>query len=154
MALCAIITLVAMQWLMAFEAANLVMLYLLGVVIIALLYGRWPSVLATVINVISFDLFVAPRGTLAVSDVQYLLTFGVMLTVGLLIGNLTAGVRYQARVARYRERRTRHLYEMSKALAVGRSQQDIATTSERFIASTFQARSQLLLPDAQGNCCP
>ncbi len=154
-ALCAIITPVAMQWLMAFEAANLVMLYLLGVVIIALLYGRWPSVLATVINVISFDLFfVAPRGTLAVSDVQYLLTFGVMLTVGLLIGNLTAGVRYQARVARYRERRTRHLYEMSKALAVGRSQQDIATTSERFIASTFQARSQLLLPDARGNCCP
>jgi two-component system sensor histidine kinase KdpD len=54
-----------------------------------------------------------PR-TLAVSDVQYLLTFGVMLTVGLLIGNLTAGVRYQARVARYREQRTRHLYEMSK----------------------------------------
>lgn len=154
-ALCAIITLVAMQWLMAFEAANLVMLYLLGVVIIALVYGRWPSVLATVINVISFDLFfVAPRGTLAVSDVQYLLTFGVMLTVGLLIGNLTAGVRYQARVARYRERRTRHLYEMSKALAVGRSQQDIATTSERFIASTFQARSQLLLPDAQGKLLP
>ena len=154
-ALCAIITLVAMQWLMAFEAANLVMLYLLGVVIIALVYGRWPSVLATVINVISFDLFfVAPRGTLAVSDVQYLLTFGVMLTVGLLIGNLTAGVRYQARVARYRERRTRHLYEMSKALAVGRSQQDIAITSERFIASTFQARSQLLLPDAQGKLLP
>ncbi len=84
------------------------------------------------------------------SDVQYLLTFGVMLTVGLLIGNLTAGVRYQARVARYRERRTRHLYEMSKALAVGRSQQDIATTSERFIASTFQARSQLLLPGRYG----
>ncbi len=100
------------------------------------------------------SLFVAPRGTLAVSDVQYLLTFGVMLTVGLLIGNLTAGVRYQARVARYRERRTRHLYEMSKALAVGRSQQDIATTSERFIASTFQARSQLLLPDAQGKLLP
>ncbi len=41
-----------------------------------------------------------------------------------------------------------------KALAVGRSQQDIATTSERFIASTFQARSQLLLPDAQGKLLP
>lgn len=59
-ALCAIITLVAMQWLMAFEAANLVMLYLLGVVLIATVYGRWPSVLATVINVISFDLFCRP----------------------------------------------------------------------------------------------
>ncbi len=56
-ALCAVITLIAMQWLMAFDAANLVMLYLLGVVVVALFYGRWPSVVATVINVVSFDLF-------------------------------------------------------------------------------------------------
>lgn len=56
-ALCAITTLIAMQWLVTFDAANLVMLYLLGVVVIALLYGRWPSVVATVINVASFDLF-------------------------------------------------------------------------------------------------
>lgn len=154
-ALCAVITLIAMQWLMAFDAANLVMLYLLGVVVVALFYGRWPSVVATVINVVSFDLFfIAPRGTLAVSDVQYLLTFAVMLTVGLVIGNLTAGVRYQARVARYREQRTRHLYEMSKALAVGRSSQDIAATSEQFIASTFHARSQVLLPDDNGKLQP
>ncbi|HHK8877856.1 TPA: ATP-binding protein [Escherichia coli] len=33
-ALCAVITLIAMQWLMAFDAANLVMLYLLGVVVV------------------------------------------------------------------------------------------------------------------------
>lgn len=77
-----------------------------------------------------------------------------MLTVGLVIGNLTAGVRYQARVARYREQRTRHLYEMSKALAVGRSPQDIAATSEQFIASTFHARSQVLLPDDNGKLQP
>ncbi len=42
---------------MAFDAANLVMLYPLGVVVVALFYGRWPSVVATVINVVSFDLF-------------------------------------------------------------------------------------------------
>ena len=150
--LCALITLVAMQWLTAFDAANLVMIYLLGVAIVALLYGRWPSVLATVSNVVSFDLFfIAPHGTLAVSDVQYLLTFSVMLAVGLIIGNLTAGVRYQARVARYREQRTRHLYEMSKALATGRSEQDIAAISEQFIQSTFHARSKILLPDDSGS---
>ncbi len=56
------------------------MLYLLGVVVIALLYGRWPSVVATVINVaVSSLFFIAPRGTLAVSDVRYLLIpFAVM----------------------------------------------------------------------------
>ncbi|EHG7612773.1 two-component system sensor histidine kinase KdpD [Citrobacter sedlakii] len=154
-ALCALTTFIASQWLAAFDAANLVMLYLLGVVVISLFYGRWPSVFSTVISVVSFDLFfIAPRGTLAVSDVQYLLTFGVMLTVGLVVGNLTAGVRYQARVARYREQRTRHLYEMSKALAMDRSEKDIAVTSEQFIASTFHARSQILLPDAQGSLTP
>ncbi len=143
--LCALITVIASQWLIAFDAANLVMIYLLGVVVVALFYGRWPSVLATVINVISFDLFfIAPRGTLAVSDVQYLLTFGVMLTVGLVIGNLTAGVRYQARVARYREQRTRHLYEMSKSLAVGRTPLDIVQTSEQFIRSTFHASNLIV----------
>ncbi|MFP1483153.1 DUF4118 domain-containing protein [Escherichia coli] len=70
-ALCAVITLIAMQWLMAFDAANLVMLYLLGVVVVALFYGRWPSVVATVINVVSLiSFFIAPRGTLAVSNVD------------------------------------------------------------------------------------
>ena len=153
--LCALITFVASQWLPGFDAANLVMIYLLGVVLVALFYGRWPSVLATVINVISFDLFfIAPRGTLAVSDVQYVLTFAVMLAVGLLIGNLTAGVRYQARIARYREQRTRHLYEMSKALAVGRTPQDIVQTSQQFIHSTFNARSLILLPDREDKLCP
>ncbi|MFW0974468.1 two-component system sensor histidine kinase KdpD [Leclercia pneumoniae] len=153
--LCALITFIASQWLPGFDAANLVMIYLLGVVVVALFYGRWPSVLATVINVISFDLFfIAPRGTLAVSDVQYVLTFAVMLAVGLLIGNLTAGVRYQARIARYREQRTRHLYEMSKALAVGRTPLEIVQTSQQFIHSTFHAHSLILLPDAEGKLGP
>lgn len=153
--LCALITFIASQWLPGFDAANLVMIYLLGVVVVALFYGRWPSVLATVINVISFDLFfIAPRGTLAVSDVQYVLTFAVMLAVGLLIGNLTAGVRYQARIARYREQRTRHLYEMSKALSVGRTPLEIVQTSQQFIHSTFHAHSLILLPDAEGKLGP
>ncbi len=153
--LCALITFIASQWLPGFDAANLVMIYLLGVVVVALFYGRWPSVLATVINVISFDLFfIAPRGTLAVSDVQYVLTFAVMLAVGLLIGNLTAGVRYQARIARYREQRTRHLYEMSKALAVGRTPLEIVQTSQQFIHSTFHAHSLILLPDAESKLGP
>ena len=155
LALCAGITLMAMQWLTAFDPTNLVMIYLLAVVLVALRYGRWPSVLATVVNVVSFDLFfIAPHGTLAVSDVQYILTFVVMLIVGLVIGNLTAGMRYQARVARYREQRTRHLYEMSRRLAVSRSAEDIASIGEQFIQSTFQARSQLLLPDAEARLMP
>ena len=150
-ALCAVITFIASHWLPAFDPANLVMLYLLGVVVVALQAGRWPSVFATAINVISFDLFfVSPRGTLAVSDAQYLLTFGVMLSVGLIVGNLTAGVRYQARIARYRERRTGQLYALSSSLAKTRSAQEVALAVRHAVYATFQAECALLLPDEEG----
>lgn len=150
-ALCALIT-VGASWLFPLVAdANLVMLYLLGVVIVALLYGRWPSVLASVVNVASFDLFfIAPRGTLAVSDLEYLLTFGIMLAVGMVIGNLTASMRYQARVARYREARMRQLYEVSTALSRTRSVEEVIGVSQHFVDHSFRASSELLVPDAAG----
>ncbi|SFC58632.1 two-component system sensor histidine kinase KdpD [Pragia fontium] len=149
--LCSLITLLAHWQLPMFDLANIVMIYLLGVVIIALFYGRWPSAFATVINVASFDLFfVLPRWSFSVSDVQYIVTFGVMLSVGLVIGNLTAGVRYQAKVARLREQRARHMYEMSKVLSQALTVEDIAKSSGYFIFSSFNAKSTLMLPNASG----
>ena len=63
------------------ELANLVMVYLLGVVVAGLRIGRLPSVLTAVLNVVAFDFFfVPPRYRFAVTDAQYLLTFVVMLT--------------------------------------------------------------------------
>lgn len=149
--LCSLVTLAGRWLLPGVDSVNLVMVYLLAVVVVALRYGRWPSVVATVLNIVAFDLvFVMPTGTIAVSDVQYLVTFGVMLAVGVIVGNLTAGVRYQARVARYREQRARHLYEMAKTLSRALSQQDIAQALPRSLDTTLQARSELLLPDEQG----
>ena len=82
----------------ALDLANIVMLFLLGTVGVALKLGRGPAALAAVLNVAAFDFFfVPPRLSFAVSDVQYLVTFAVMLVVGLLTGQLTAGLRFQAR---------------------------------------------------------
>ena len=76
------------------------MLFLLGTVGVALKLGRGPAALAAVLNVAAFDFFfVPPRLSFAVSDVQYLVTFAVMLVVGLLTGQLTAGLRFQARIS-------------------------------------------------------
>jgi two-component system sensor histidine kinase KdpD len=50
--------------------------------------------------VAAFDFFfVAPQLSFSVGDAQYLVTFVVMLGVGLLIGQLTAGLRFQARIS-------------------------------------------------------
>src|SRR5262249_51620405 len=117
----ALCTLVAFTMYRRFELSNLVMIYLLGVTVAGLRLGRGPSALTAVLNVAAFDFFfVPPRYSFAVSDVQYLVTFGTMVIIALVIANLTASVRQQTRVAGARERRTALLYAMSRELAVTR----------------------------------
>lgn len=146
MALCAFLTLLALWLVQHIEPTNLIMVYLLAVMLVALFYGRWPSVFSAVINVLSFDLFfVQPLGSLAVSDLQYLVTFAVMLIVGLTVGNLTAGVRHQTHIARAGERRARLLYEMSSALGQALTQPEIVATALHFIDKALTARSRIFL---------
>jgi two-component system sensor histidine kinase KdpD len=100
------------------DLANIAMLFLLVVLLVAMRLGRGPSVTATCVGVACFDyFFVPPRFSFAISDLQYLVTFGVMLAVGVITGHLAAGLRFQARVAALREGRTRALYEFARALS-------------------------------------
>ncbi len=81
-----------------FDPVNIAMVYLLGVVFIALRYSRGPAVLTSILSVGAFDLlFVPPRGRFAVDDVQYLFTFAIMLSIALVISRLVDSVRRQAR---------------------------------------------------------
>ncbi|HET9579128.1 MAG TPA: DUF4118 domain-containing protein [Usitatibacter sp.] len=81
-----------------FDLVNIAMVYLLAVVIVALRHSRGAAVLASVLCVGTFDfLFVPPRGTFTVEDVQYLFTFAIMLGVALVISGLTRRTRRQAR---------------------------------------------------------
>src|SRR5690348_14674849 len=80
-----------------FDLVNIAMVYLLAVVLVAQRYSRGPAIVATVLSVAAFDpLCVRPRGTFSVDDVQYLLTFAIMLGVGLVISRLADSVRAQA----------------------------------------------------------
>src|ERR1044072_4878886 len=77
-----------------FDLSNLSMVYLVGVVLSAIAFGRRAAMLAALLSVAAFDfLFVPPRYTLRVSDTQYLVTLGVMLFVAAVIGTLTAWLR-------------------------------------------------------------
>jgi two-component system sensor histidine kinase KdpD len=98
--------------------ANTVMLFIAGVAWTAYRHGRGPAVLSSLLAVLVFDfLFVPPIGTFAVADTQYVVTFVVMLTIGLVIGSLTSRLRAQVNSTRQRERRTSALYELGKQLS-------------------------------------
>jgi two-component system sensor histidine kinase KdpD len=80
-----------------FDLVNIAMVYMLAVVVIALRFARGPAVATAVLSVAAFDyLFVPPRGTFTVDDVQYLLTFAIMLAVALVISRLVQSVRTRA----------------------------------------------------------
>ena len=79
------------------DLVNIALLYLCAVVAIALRFRRGPVVAASLLGVAAFDyFFVVPSGTFHVDDPQYLLTFAMMLAVGLTVSWLTATARTRA----------------------------------------------------------
>ena len=127
------------------------MLYLLAVVVAAARFSRGPAVVASLVGIASFDyFFVHPFNTFSVSDVRYILTFGVMLVVALVLGNLTGRIRSQAEAARDREQRTSALYGLSRDLAAARDRQAVIAAVLRSLRDTFAIDAALLLPDEAG----
>jgi two-component system sensor histidine kinase KdpD len=128
--------------------ANLVMVYLLSSSLVAVYGGRRAALLSSVLGVLAFDfMFVPPRYSFAISDVQYLITFLIMLGVALIIGNLNASVRLQARVAGHRERRTALLYAMTRQLAHTRGREEMAIVAASHVSEVFGSRTAVLFPD-------
>ena len=148
---CAVTTAVAAPLSEYFDLANIVMLFLLTVLLVAVRLGRGPAVVAAFLSVALFDFFfVPPQLSFAVNDVQYLLTFAVMLAVALITGQLTAGLRQQAELASIKEQRTRALYEMARELAGALTTGQVAEISRRFLHDVVHAQAALLLPDKNG----
>src|SRR5207249_10961574 len=129
-----------------FELVNIAMVYLLAVVLIAVRFGRGPAIAASVLSVAAFDFFfVPPLLTFAVSDSQYLITFAIMLVVGLVISDLTARTRDAAEGARAQERRTATLYSLSRELAASRGLDTLLDLALRHLLEVFGGRMVILM---------
>ncbi|RQO71139.1 two-component system sensor histidine kinase KdbD [Aquitalea sp. FJL05] len=132
-----------------FEPSNVVMVYLLGVVLVAVRFGRGPGVLASLLAVATFDFFfVPPRMSFSVSDTQYLLTFAVMFAVALIISQLAARLRFEATIATYRERRTRALYDLGRELAGALTASQIIDIAVSRLQPLFNASIVLFTPNS------
>jgi two-component system sensor histidine kinase KdpD len=148
-------TLVSWAMFPHFDKSNLIMVYLLGVAVVATRFGRGPSALAASLSVAAFDFFfVPPHLTFAVTDTQYVLTFAVMLLVGLLISTLAVRVREQGEAARQRERRTQILFATSRDLASLRVPEEIARAAVRHVSEVMQGPGIVYLPDGKGRLAP
>lgn len=141
-------TLIATPLLGRLDQANIVMLFLLTVLVIAVKLGRNAAILAAILSVLLFDVFfVAPRFSLAVSDIQYLVTFAVMLVTGLTTAHFTSVLQRKAQEAEQREQRMSGLYQLARQLAGTLTTEQVVEITEAFINEQLGAQSVLLLPD-------
>ncbi len=131
------------------DAANIVMIFLLVVALVAVWLGSGPAILAAFGCVALFDFFfVEPRFSMAVANAQYLITFAVMLAVALVIGQLAARLREKAVLAASREDEMRSLYEMAKDLSGAIAAEQVVDILRRFLKQRLEVEAVLYLPDA------
>ncbi len=128
--------------------ANLIMIYLLGVAWLAYRHGRSISILGTLLSVACFDFFfVPPLYSFTVLNKEYVLTFAVMMIVGLIIGSLTGRLRGQTISLDLRERRTQILYSLSRDLAKSSRPDELFQILLSHVQSFFACPAIVLTPD-------
>jgi two-component system sensor histidine kinase KdpD len=132
-----------------FAEANLIMVYLLCVLATAFFWGFGPSVLVSIVSVLVFDfLFITPFFTFTVDDTKYILTFVVLLTVGLSISYLMRRIRQQTEAATRRERQTATLYALARDLAISSQIESYISAIVKRAKETFGREAILFLPDS------
>jgi len=134
------------------DLADVVMLYMLCITIIAARFGRWAALVASGLSVVAFNFFfIPPRFTFAVQDLRHVGTFGVMLGVGWVVANLAEHIRAQTRMALERERHTGVLYRLGAKLAEGGSSEMIQDRVEAYLPGELGAPVLILRADARGS---
>ena len=135
----------------ALSIVDIVMLYLLGIVLVARWSREAPSLVATGLSVVSLDFFfVPPYNSFAIPEARYFGTFAVMFVVGLVINRLTFRLRRQEEETRRREERTRALYSLSQELSQLRSRKEVCQAAIRHINDHFEGDSLVLFFGSEG----
>ncbi|MEQ6290063.1 DUF4118 domain-containing protein [Vogesella sp. GCM10023246] len=148
---CLLVTLLTAPFRDTLQLANAVMLFLLVVFLVALKLGRGPAVFAAFLSVALFDFFlVPPHFTFAVSDGVYLITFAVMLAVGLLTTGLTTSLQDETERVRRHERETREHYELARTLTGAASIEQVEAAVASYAAhQQCRVRCFWLTPERQ-----
>ena len=135
-----------------YAVPDIEILYLLAVLVSAVWLGRVPSLVTAALGVAAYDFFfVPPYFTLAVTDARYILTFGMMFGVGLLVSELTSRLRRQERDALSREARTAALYALSRELGGQDEAAGLANAIARHATDSFSAAASVLARGPDGD---
>jgi len=128
--------------------ASIALTFLTAVLVSAVVYGRWPALLASFVSVLCYNFFfLPPFYTFTITDPENIHALFVFAITAVIASNLTARVRAQAIVARQRARTTEELYQFSRKLAGAANLDDLLWATVHQIALMLKVRVVILLPE-------
>src|SRR6266550_2563330 len=116
--------------------ANISMLYLVAVLLVAVAFGTAAAIVASVLAFLTFDwFFVPPTHQLIVADAEELVSLALFLITAVVTGTLAARERARAQEAEHRERDATLLYEAAFLMAEPELERALAAVAEHFRAA-------------------
>ncbi|MDD1531810.1 two-component sensor histidine kinase [Bradyrhizobium sp. WBOS7] len=127
---------------------NVDLMFLTAVVAVAVRYGLWPSLLASVAGSLAYNFFfLPPVYTFTITDPTNVAAFFFFMLIAFVVSNVAGRVRTQADAAIGRIRMTEQLYAFSRKLAGTATLDDVLWASAYQIALMLKVRVVLLLPE-------
>jgi two-component system sensor histidine kinase KdpD len=131
-----------------FGIENVDLVFLTAVVSVAVRYGLWPSIVASVAASLAYNFFfLPPIYTFTITDPTNVAAFFFFMLIAILVSNVAARVRTQADTAIGRIRTTEQLYAFSRKLAGTATLDDVLWATAYQTALMLKVRVVLLLPE-------
>ena len=132
----------------AFGLENVDLIFLTAIVGIAVRYGLWPSLVATVAASLSYNFFfLPPVYAFTITDPTNVAAFVLFSILAVIVSNLAARGWLQKVTAQERVRTVESLYAFSRKLAGAGTLDDVLWATAYQIASMLKVRVVLLLPE-------
>src|ERR1700734_4024807 len=129
-------------------ATNSDLVFLTAVVAVAVRFGLWPSLFASVASALAYNFFfLPPVYTLTITDPANLIAFGLFTLVAIIVSGVAARGRTLAMAALERARTTESLYSFSRKLAGAGTLDDVLWATAYQTALMLKVRVVLLLPE-------
>lgn len=130
------------------DPVNLLIVFLINVTLSAVLFGKNPTILTSILSVLIFDyFFIEPRFTFSVNDTQYILTFLGLLVVGLVISNSAALLKDQVNMLQKKEKQNQVLKNFSRELTAAISLDEVLQAVISHIGDMFNCKLMIFLPE-------
>lgn len=127
------------------------LVFLLGVVLLALFLGRGPVFLAGALSALAWNFFfLPPRFTLNISSAEDAILFGLYFVVAIVLGQLVARIRTQEQAERLREERAIALYQLTRELAQAGTRDEVVWQLLAEASRVFKSPIAVVLPDSRG----